>query len=137
MGLLQEQLSSRTAAAAGGLATAAVGTLAVLALLRWRLKRLSGPTRALIRANRYRFTFVTAPLRVGSLIAGTLLITLGPHPPTAVEIAGPILLAVPFMTLVVRWRRRLGSEMHWLARRWWFRLRRRPTSPADSTGIGR
>lgn len=125
VGLVSSEVSGRVVATLGGLAVAAGGTAAVLVLLRWRLSRLAGPTRTLLRANRAKFTFVTAPLRLAALIAAILLIVVAPYPPPWVEVVGALLLAVPFVTLLVRWRDRGVAEIYWLARRCWFRLRRR------------
>ncbi|MFC6017463.1 tetratricopeptide repeat protein [Plantactinospora solaniradicis] len=125
---MQELVPSRPLAAAGGVTVTVVAVGGVLMLLRWRLSRLSGPVRALLGANRHRFTFVTAPLRLAALAGGMLLINLGPYPPQVVEIVGPILFSVPLLTLLIRWRSRALREFFWFVRRCWFRLHRPPPS---------
>ncbi|MDW5324071.1 tetratricopeptide repeat protein [Plantactinospora sp. KLBMP9567] len=124
VGTLQEAIGSRPLAAASGVLVALAGAAAVLALLRWRFNRLSAPIRALVLANRYRFTFVTAPLRLAALLLGMLLFTLGPYPPVAVVAVGTTATVVPLLTLIVRWRSRAAVEVGLLVRRCWFRFRR-------------
>ncbi|AVT37339.1 lipopolysaccharide assembly protein LapB [Plantactinospora sp. BB1] len=124
VGTLQDVVDSRPLAAASGLLVVLAGAAGVFALLRWRFNRLSGPTRTLVLVNRYRFSFVTAPLRLVALLLGMLLITLDPHPPTAVEVVGGASLIVPLVTLIIRWRSRAAVEVGLLVRRCWFRLRR-------------
>ncbi|GIG86490.1 tetratricopeptide repeat protein [Plantactinospora endophytica] len=124
VGMSQEAIASRPVAAAVGVLVALAGAAAVFALLRWRFRRLSAPTRALVRANRYRFSFVTAPLRLAAILLGMLLFTVGPYPPVAVVVVGTTALVVPLLTLIVRWRSRAAVEVGLLVRRAWFRLHR-------------
>lgn len=117
-----QELPTRFLAATVGGAVTGVAALGVVLLLRWRMARLSGPIRSMLRANWRRPTFLAAPLRLVSLVLGMLLISLGPYPPEAVEIAGVVLVATPVATLLVRWRTRALLELVWLLRRGWFRL---------------
>ena len=119
--MLVDGVPGRTGPASGA-AVLVLGTLGVTLLLRWRLGRLPATTRTLLRSYRFRFTFVTAPLRVVSLVAAALLMLAGRHLPAALEVVGSVLLVWPFLMLLLRARNWFAAEVFYLVRRCWFRL---------------
>ncbi|ROT32694.1 lipopolysaccharide assembly protein LapB [Micromonospora sp. HM5-17] len=133
---IAQSLPTRLVAAAVGLGVTGAATLGVLVLLWWRMRRLSAPIRTLIRTNLRRPTFVAAPLRLVALVLAMLLMNLGPNPPEVVEIVGPVLVATPMLTLLVRWRTRALRELGWFLRRWWFRLAAMRSGVSVGTGSG-
>ena len=126
--VIQESVPSGPLAAAVGMTVTTAAGAGVLALLHWRLARLPGPVRALLRANRHRPTVAAAPLRLAALVIAASVISLDPFLPEAVEEMGAILFSVTLLTLLLRWRNRAVREFFWFVRRCWFRLHRRPAA---------
>ena len=123
------------AGVAAAVVTAGCGVAGAAAYLRWRLRALSGPTRALIRQNLRRPTFAAAVFRVVVTAAAAVLFAIDPDPAGAggVKVFAMPATSVPFLLLVLRARNWFAREVSWLVRRGWFSVAagRREAAPQD------
>jgi tetratricopeptide (TPR) repeat protein len=115
--------------------TAGCGLAGAAAYVRWRLRALSGPTRALIRQNLHRPTFALAALRVLVTAVAAVLFAIDPDPSGAggVKVFAMPATSLPFILLLLRARNWFAREVSWQVRRGWFSVaaRRREATPQD------
>ena len=111
------------AAVAGTLAVTLAGVVAAAGLVGWRLTRLSAASRTLLRASRWRFTFVVAWLRMVFLAVASVILAFGAQPtrsPAALQTVAYVLLTVSLVLLGLRIRSWLVWELAMLIVRSWF-----------------
>ncbi|PRY31858.1 tetratricopeptide repeat protein [Pseudosporangium ferrugineum] len=130
-GLLRARIDG-PAGLAVGLLAAVAGIAGAAAFLRWRLRALSGPTRALIRQNLRRPTFALAVLRLLVTAVAALLFALDPDPAgkAGIKVFAMPATSLPFILLVLRARNWFAREVSWLLRRGWFGMARGRTTPS-------